>query len=351
MRFHSIEKYLNVPVFFNFHNGELQTFCNKYSKVVILTDENTVLHCYPKLCKVFQGKFDFELITIAAGEEEKSIETVSAIIDKLLHAVVPKNALLLAVGGGVLCDIVGFTASVYKRGVNFAYIPTTLLAMVDASIGGKTGVNHLHQKNMIGVINQPSAIFINESYLDTLTELEIKNGFAESLKHALIADHHLFEKITLENCHNILMIHQSANIKMRFVEEDEHEKNIRKALNFGHTIGHAIETYSHEIEKPLSHGYAVAFGMFCEAYISLQKGMLSEKEFVSIAEKIKAVFEGYEISEEAIDMLISHMRNDKKNDAQIRFCLLKGIGNYSVDEAVDELFIKDAILHFINHYK
>ena len=325
MRFHSIEKYLNVPVFFNFHNGELQTFCNKYSKVIILTDENTVLYCYPKLCKVFQGKFDFELMTIAAGEEEKSVETVSVIIDKLLHAVVPKNALLLAVGGGVLCDIVGFTASVYKRGVNFAYIPTTLLAMVDASIGGKTGVNHLHQKNMIGVINQPSAIFINESYLDTLTELEIKNGFAESLKHALIADHHLFEKFTLEN--------------------------LRKALNFGHTIGHAIETYSHEIEKPLSHGYAVAFGMFCEAYISLKKGMLSEKEFASISEKIKAVFEGHEISEEAIEMLISHMRNDKKNDAQIRICLLKGIGNYSVDEAVDELFIKDAILHFIKHYK
>lgn len=351
MRFQSIEKYLDVPVFFNFHNGELQTFCNKYAKIIILTDENTIQHCYPRLCKVFQGKFDFQLITIPAGEEQKNINTVSRIVESLLESFVQKNTLLLAIGGGVLCDIAGFTASIYKRGIPFAYLPTTLLAMVDASIGGKTGVNYQHQKNMMGVINQPAAIFINESYLETLSEIELKNGYAESLKHALIADADLFEKINYKTASQIDCIHRSANIKMKFVEADEQENNVRKALNFGHTIGHAFESYSYAIQKPISHGFAVAYGMYCEAYLSLQKSMISVNDFLLISTKILETFEPYEIHESAIPKLISLMRNDKKNDDHIRFCLLNGIGNYSIDEAVSDDLIKDAIMQYIKHYK
>lgn len=350
MKFQCIEKYIDVPVFFNFHNGELHTFCNQFSKLVLIADENSYLHCYPLISKVFQGKHDVTIIKVQNGEENKTIQTVDSIIEQLLKASIPKNSLLLALGGGVVCDMAGFTASVYKRGVPFALIPTTLLAMVDAAIGGKTAVNHHHHKNMIGLIQQPKAIFINEIFLQSLPEIELKNGYAESLKHGLIARKKVFENSTLETAHKIESIYESALIKMDFVEADEHEEHIRKALNFGHTIGHAFETFSHIQANPISHGYAVAYGMYCEAYISLLLQQLSEAEFTSIANKLKSVFEYYPIHESDIDTLLAHMQNDKKNDQHLRFSLLYGIGNFRINQIVDTEIVKDAILYYIQTY-
>lgn len=350
MKFQCIEKYLDVPVFFNFHNGELHTFCHPYSKLVLVADENSMQHCYPFINKVFQGKHDITLITISSGEKNKTLHTVDFLIEQMLQAAIPKNSLLLALGGGVLCDLAGFAASIYKRGIPFALIPTTLLAMVDAAIGGKTAVNHHHQKNMIGLIHQPKAIFINEQFLHTLPPIELKNGYAESIKHGLIANRSFFENITLEQAKKIESIHESASIKMNFVAEDEHEQNIRKALNFGHTVGHAFESFSHQQQKPISHGFAVAFGMYCEAYLSMKMNRLIEADFLLIANKLKATFHYHPLREDDIDSLMSLMQNDKKNDQHIRFSLLNGIGAYAINQVIDAHLVKEAILHYIHHY-
>jgi 3-dehydroquinate synthase len=349
--FQIVEKYLDVPVYFNYPDEALIALCSKYNNLVIICDHHTKQHCLPKIDFLFSNRNHIEVITIAAGETSKSMKTIENIIAQLLAKDLSKQTLMIGLGGGIVTDITGFAASIYKRGIDFVCIPTTLLAMVDAAIGGKNGVNFGGYKNMVGVINQPTAIFIHEKFLSTLSEHEIKNGFAESLKHTLIADAELYDKLTIVNCTSAALIHQSAKVKLKIVTQDEHEKLERKALNFGHTIAHALESFAQANHQELSHGYAVAYGMYCESYISLKKGLISNEIFNNICSKIKLVFEPYVGTELNVDKLLQLMKNDKKNDEYIRFSLINDIGSYSINQQADCSLISESINYFKTNYR
>jgi len=346
-----IEHYLNVPVYFKYSKNDFEELASSYDAFIIICDENTERECLHLLKSEIGLTEPLKIITINSGEKNKSLQSAEFIWSHLLKLNATKNYLVIALGGGVICDLVGFTAATFKRGIDFVFFPTTLLAMVDAAIGGKNGFDFLNHKNMIGLIRQPKAIFIDTQFLKTLEPIELKNGFAESLKHALISDANYFNEINFENATDIASISKSALVKMSIVEEDINEKNIRKALNAGHTIAHAIESYSLSKDKnPISHGYAVALGLYCEAYISLKKGMLPTNEFQLIYTKIKFYFEKYVFTFQDIESIILYMYNDKKNDSKIRFSLLDGIGNVRIDETASLDLVRESLENYINHY-
>lgn len=347
----SKESYLDVSVFFNASGNELNSIIGNYNSVILLCDDNSHKYCLPYLTQTYQLNLPFEVITIDSGEKNKNLSTCTTIWTKLLKLNVTKKSILIALGGGVVCDIAGFVASTYKRGIDFLFFPTTLLAMVDASIGGKNGVDVEQYKNMVGTINQPKAIFIDTFFLNTLPEVELKNGFAESIKHSLISNANYFYELDNKSSSNLSAIKKSALIKMGIVEQDEHEKNIRKALNAGHTIGHAIESFSfQDDENSISHGYAVAFGLYCEAYISNALGLLSKDEFNSIYHKLKPIYEKFMFEKKDIDTIIAYMSNDKKNDAQINFTLLKGIGNVALNQNASLQLIRESLENYLTNY-
>lgn len=260
----------------------LTNCCSELKKrVVIMTDS----HLYPLQGKQLQQDLqargvDAQLLCFPAGEHHKTRETKAQLEDALLQQQYGRDTCLIAFGGGVVSDLVGFVAATYCRGIPVIYIPTTLLAMVDASIGGKTGVNTPQGKNLIGTFTQPHAVFMDINTLHTLSDHEWRSGMVEMIKHSIIADASLFLKLqktapTLKRGHSDLlieMIYQSCLIKKAIVEQDETEQGQRQLLNFGHTIGHAIEILE---QYRLSHGEAVAIGMLVEAYLAVQQGYLS----------------------------------------------------------------------------
>jgi 3-dehydroquinate synthase len=321
-----------------------------YSKVFVLVDEHTEKHCLPALTKYL---FDIRLIRIRSGEQHKSLQTAQQIWDVLQEQHADRNSVLINLGGGVIGDIGGFCAATFKRGMDFINVPTTLLAMVDSSIGGKTGIDYNGLKNMIGVISQPKAIYINPDFLHTLPKEELQNGFAEIIKHGLILDRAYFEKIVkigFDDWSKIsTLIQGSIKLKLDVIKKDPTEKSYRKILNFGHTIGHAIETYSLlKDKKPLKHGEAVAIGMICEAYLSKVMLDLSGKELKQIGEFISKHFTRYSLRSILSPELISIMRQDKKNehDDAINFTLLKKIGKGSVNHVCSENQITAALNYY-----
>ena len=251
-------------------------------------------------------------------------------------------------GGGVITDIGGFVACTFKRGIDFIHIPTTLLAMVDASVGGKNGVDLGNLKNQIGVINVPKMVVIDTEYLETLPQSEMRSGLAEMLKHGLIFDTNYWEQFKALNQSDFAdfdaLIHRSIEIKNEIVIQDPTENGIRKALNFGHTLGHAIESYflENENKKTLLHGEAIAVGMILESYISWQKKLISAVEYLEIKNAINAVFETIVFEEEDIKPIMDLLIHDKKNEhGKIQFALLNGIGNIKINQEADnELIVK-----------
>ncbi|MBC7383817.1 MAG: 3-dehydroquinate synthase [Bacteroidia bacterium] len=322
----------------------------EYSKVFVLMDNNTSLHCWPLLSAYL---VNFVPIIIPDGEVNKNIRQAEFIWETLQSNFADRRALLINLGGGVISDIGGFCAATFKRGIDFINVPTTLLSMVDAAVGGKQGVDMLSFKNVIGVFKHPKEVFIYPPFLNTLNDNEKRNGLAELCKHALISDKALFEKleaippddwgVKLNS-----LIFQSLKIKVSIVKKDPLEKDLRKTLNFGHTIGHAIETASLLSDKvPLKHGEAVAIGIICEAFISKAIDHLSSKEFKNIVEYISNRFPKYKqkINQE---QLILFMRNDKKNkEGNIHFTLLKKIGKAKVDIICED----DLIIQSLNYYQ
>jgi len=296
-----------------------------YSKVAILVDENTKRDCLNKLPN-FKSSI---VIEVQSGEENKNISTCNFIWEKLTQYNFDKNSLLINLGGGVIGDIGGFCASTYKRGIDFVQIPTTLLAMVDASVGGKLGVNFDGLKNQVGLFTNPKKVIINPEFLKTLDRNQLRFGFAEVVKHALIGDKEFWNTI-LETPFNNLnwnyIIEKSVQIKNNIVLNDPKEKGERKKLNFGHTFGHAIESFYLQKGTPIFHGQAIALGMLIESKMS----NLSELEKREITEFILSNFTlPYNPTK---NKLISFMQNDKKNKVgKINFSLLKGIGNCSID--------------------
>ena len=321
---------------------------HSYSTIFILTDTNSNEYCLTKFLPFLATDKTIEIIEIESGESEKNITTCVEIWNILTELGGDRKSLLINIGGGVITDIGGFVASTFKRGIDFIHIPTTLLAMVDASVGGKNGVDLGSLKNQIGVINVPKMVLIDTEYLLTLPQNEIRSGFAEMIKHGLIHCQIYWTHFrNLKSAqHDFLpeLIHRSVEIKNEIVMQDPTENGIRKALNFGHTLGHAIESYflENENKKTLLHGEAIAVGMILESYISWQKGLLSEDEYLEIKNMINTVFETINFEENDLQPILDLLIHDKKNEyGKIQFALLDGIGNIKINQEVEnELIIK-----------
>ena len=318
--------------------SQLNVFLEKIkpSKLLILVDENTHEYCLPNLLGDLETTIPFEIIEIEAGEEMKTIQTTTQLWEILSEFEADRHALMINLGGGVITDLGGFVASTYKRGIKFINLPTTLLAMCDASIGGKTGIDHLFLKNIVGTFAEPERIFVALNFLETLPFSELRSGFAEMLKHGLIADEkHWNDLISIENLtpENISpYIEKSMMIKKNVVEKDFKEQNIRKTLNFGHTFGHAFESLFLMKNKPILHGEAVAMGMICETYLSFSENLISENIAQNIIRNIRKFFPYISINDFSAKEIIALMKNDKKNsDENINFSLLQNIGECRFD--------------------
>ncbi|MDR2205566.1 MAG: 3-dehydroquinate synthase [Flavobacteriaceae bacterium] len=309
----------------------------KPSKIFFLCDENTHQHCIPELLQNLETEIPFEILEIEAGETQKTIETATRIWEIFAEFETDRNALLANVGGGVITDLGGFSASTFKRGIKFIHIPTTLLAMCDSSIGGKTGIDLHFFKNIIGTFALPEQIFVYPDFLKTLPFEELRSGFAEMLKHGLIADaEHWEHLISLDeiSAENIApLIEHSGNIKQSIVNQDFKEQNIRKILNFGHSIGHAVESLFLKNETPILHGEAVALGMICETRLAVLENLISEDIGNYIIKNIQKYFPHISITDFSDEQILSLMMNDKKNiGGKINFSLINGIGTCLFNE-------------------
>jgi 3-dehydroquinate synthase len=303
---------------------------NKYSKVFVLADEHTSEICLPLFQSLLDDFSEFDLIETSAGEENKNIDFCIGIWKTLLDFEADRKSLMINLGGGVITDMGGFIASTYKRGIDFINVPTTLLSQVDASVGGKTGIDIDNVKNMVGTFTLPQMVFIETAFLKTLPARELLSGFAEMIKHGLIYDKPYYEKLKESNylTPSAQDIYRSVEIKNEVVTIDPHEKNLRKILNFGHTIGHAVEGYSlANDENPLTHGEAIAIGFICEAALSIKNSTLTQEELKDISEYILSLYPKYHIKKESFDTLLELMQSDKKNeDGNILFSLLETTG-------------------------
>ena len=308
-----------------------------YNQLAILVDENTKKDCLPIFLKA--TNINAILIEIPPGEEYKNLEKCQFIWNALSSHNFDRNSLLINLGGGVICDMGGFAASTYKRGIDFIQIPTSLLAMVDASVGGKLGVDFAYFKNQIGIFNNPKAVLINPVFLNSLPKNQLLSGFAEVVKHALIADKYYWKEIKstpIEKMNWESIILQSIVIKNNIVTQDPLEKDERKKLNFGHTFGHAIESFYLKIGNPILHGEAISLGMILES--NLSKSSKEEKNEIT-----SFISNTFSIPKKPpMGALLEWMKSDKKNRKEkINFTLLNGIGSsiinqeYTLNELLD----------------
>jgi len=324
----------------------------KPSKIFILVDENTHNYCLPILLPNLETDAPFEIIQIEAGEENKNIGTTTQLWEIFSEMEADRKSLLINLGGGVITDMGGFVASTYKRGFKFINIPTTLLAMCDASIGGKTGIDHQYLKNIIGTFALPEAIFFYPKFLETLKFEELRSGFAEMLKHGLIGDaEHWNDLISIEKIAPEFIepfIKKSMEIKNNVVSKDFKEENVRKTLNFGHTIGHAVESLFLKKGNLIPHGEAVALGMICETHLAFLCGLIDVEVSSVIISKIKRLFPYIDISEFKNGAIMDLMFNDKKNQGgNINFSLINGIGTCLFDQKLSA----EQIILTLNFYK
>ncbi len=320
---------------------------DKFSSIFVLVDENTEKFCLELFIKK-SGIKSFNKIIISSGEENKNIDTCISIWGQLNSFKADRKSLLINLGGGVLTDIGGFAASTYLRGIEFINIPTTLLGMVDAAHGGKTGIDFKQLKNQIGVFNEPLEVLLDNEYLKTLSKEEFINGYAEVVKHSLLTDKpdltfNSLIKLDLFKDSDYI-INSYSSVKNEIVESDKYESSIRKILNLGHTIGHAIESYSHISDKvvDLKHGQAIVIGIITELYISHKKFNFPLKDVVTVKEHLKNYFSLIQLEEDDIMNIYDLMVYDKKNEgSKINFVLLKEIGKPVIDQIVNkDLFIE-----------
>lgn len=327
----------------------------KYSQFVILVDDNTEKHC---LSKIISFLPDAKIILIPHGEEEKNLTTCVKIWQDMTNFHLDRKALLINLGGGVIGDMGGFCASTYKRGIDFVQVPTTLLSQVDASVGGKLGVDFKNYKNHIGVFNQPQAVFIDTHFLETLDSREIRSGFAEIIKHCLIQDKAKWkELITIpyekQNWEDLNK--HSVAIKEYVTENDPQEKGLRKILNFGHTIGHAIESFYLDIalesntERKFLHGEAIAIGMICESFVAKEKGFIDENELKEISNYLLSIYGHFPMNIKDIDKMISLTIHDKKNENNVVLAsLLEEVGKANYNQKLTGEDITNSILYYNN---
>lgn len=320
---------------------------SSYSSIMLLVDENTEEHCLPMVEDALPPHW---LFRIPSGEEHKTLDMCQQIWEAMTEAQMDRKALLVNLGGGVIGDMGGFCAATYKRGIHFINIPTTLLAMVDANVGGKLGVDFNGYKNHIGVFKDPEKVFVDAEFLKTLSERELRSGFAEIIKHCLIKDAGKFEELIVkkwqENDWCNLVAHSVA-IKSEVVAKDPTERGLRKILNFGHTVGHAIETKYLETDGKLLHGEAIAIGMICEAYLSSKLLGLDQGQLALASNYLIEIYGGREIPKEDFEDILENMAQDKKNEGGvIKMSLLGGIGECHYDIGVSQADIIDCLFYY-----
>tara|TARA_Y100001935_G_scaffold214549_1_gene185717 strand:- start:1038 stop:2066 length:1029 start_codon:yes stop_codon:yes gene_type:complete len=325
---------------------------DKFSSIFILVDENTEQFCLELFIKK-SGIKSFNKIVIPSGEENKNIDTCISIWGQLNSFKADRKSLLINIGGGVLTDIGGFAASTYLRGIKFINIPTTLLGMVDAAHGGKTGIDFKLLKNQIGVFNEPLEVLLDNEYLKTLSKEEFINGYAEVVKHSLLTDRpdltfYSLVKLDLFKDSDYI-INSYSLVKNEIVKSDKYESNIRKILNLGHTIGHAVESYSHISDKiaEFKHGQAIVIGLITELFISHKKFNFPLKDVVSVKEHLKKYFSLINLKDNDIMNIYDLMVYDKKNEgSKINFVLLKEIGKPVINQIVDKELFKESFLFY-----
>ncbi|WP_299836580.1 3-dehydroquinate synthase [uncultured Tenacibaculum sp.] len=325
---------------------------NSYSSIFILVDDNTLECCYPRFIQRLDTETKIELIQIDPGEVHKNLDTCLGVWNAMTELGADRKSLLITLGGGVITDLGGFVASTFKRGIDFINIPTTLLSMVDASVGGKTGVDLGVLKNQIGVFANPQMVLVDPEYLYTLDPREIRSGTAEIIKYGMTHDIHLFNEIKDNPELNIVdLIHRSIEIKNEVVTEDPKEKGLRKVLNWGHTIGHAVESYflDSEHKENLTHGEAIAIGMVCEAYLSSKILNFSEEKTAEIKEAIINIYGKIQILPEDISPIMGLLIHDKKNEAGIvKFVLLNDYEDFELSCEASENLIKESIEFYMS---
>jgi 3-dehydroquinate synthase len=318
-----------------------------YSQILILADEHTRRHCYPVVAGALPSH---SVIEVASGEAQKTLTTCTHIWQELTDKLVDRHGCLVVLGGGVLGDMGGFCAATYKRGIDFVLVPTTLLAQCDASIGGKLGVDFNHFKNHIGVFCQPTLTLLHSGFLKTLPLRELRSGFAEIIKHTLISDKAMWTKVSshkLEDQPWDELVEHSVVFKSRVTTEDPTEKGLRKILNAGHTIGHALETHLLNSGTQVTHGEAVAAGLITEAHIASTRGLLRSDELQEIVNYISGVYPRIAIDAEAEEAVCRLILQDKKNRSNKILCvLLNGIGHAKWDYEINVDEVKSALTFY-----
>jgi 3-dehydroquinate synthase len=322
----------------------------KYSKLFVLVDENTMDYCYPRFIQFVQASQPIEVIEIESGEKHKNLETCSGIWQAMTELGADRKSLLITLGGGVITDMGGFVASTYKRGIDFVNVPTTLLSMVDASVGGKTGVDLGVLKNQIGLFVNPETVIVDSEYLDTLNDREMRSGMAEIIKYGLTYDIQLLDQVKYYNhLKNNDLIHRSIEIKNEVVLEDPKEKGVRKILNFGHTLGHAIESFylESEAKESLKHGEAIGIGIICESYISSKLLQFPESKVAEVRELILNTYDKVTIDSKDFPAIIDLLKHDKKNvNGNVNFVLLNDFEQYQLDCIVPEALIIESLEYY-----
>jgi 3-dehydroquinate synthase len=323
-------------------------------KIFIIVDENTEKLCLPVITHI-PAIAQSHVISIGIGEEHKNSDSLVKIWEALSRNGADRKSVVINLGGGMIGDLGGFAAATFKRGVSFMNIPTTLLSQVDASIGGKLGINLLGLKNEIGLFKTPDYVFVHHIFLKTLNKEHLLAGFAEMIKHSLIYSASHWKKIQEIDITNIdfeslqRQVSKSIFIKNDFVQADFREQHVRKALNFGHTIGHAFETYFNSYKKmPISHGMAVAQGLICEMFLSYKKNALSKMQLNEVVDYILKIYGKLDITKADYEHLYDLMHHDKKNERQkINFTLLTTIGEYEVNQNCSQHSIYEALDYYL----
>ena len=321
------------------------------STLFVLVDENTHKCVLPQLASESKAIAKAQVITIAAGDTNKNIDSLMHIWSQLVDGGATRKSVMINLGGGVVTDIGGFAGATFKRGIRFINIPTTLLSAVDAAVGGKTGINFHGFKNEIGAFCEAEAVIISTRFLSTLSNEELLSGYAEMLKHGLISNADTYNRLLAKDVANInadellQLLQESVMVKKHVVEEDPTEKGIRRALNLGHTAGHAFESLALQRKSPIPHGYAVAWGLVVELILSHMQLKFPSEELTRLATYIYENYGAFHISCNDYATLIDFMRHDKKNDSanMINFTMLENIGNIHIDCIAPEDDIKTAL--------
>ncbi|MBZ0205808.1 MAG: 3-dehydroquinate synthase [Flavobacteriales bacterium] len=318
----------------------------------VLGDENTLDQCLPELLAHVPGLRQAKTIQVRSGEDSKDLEVCRALWAHLAGHAADRSTLLVNLGGGVVTDLGGFVAATYKRGIRFIHVPTTVMGMVDAAIGGKSAIDLNGVKNLVGVFADPEGTYVHPPFLRTLGKREVLNGVAEMVKHGLVRDAAHWNEVRRAPLHDLdalaPLIMRSSAIKAEVVMEDPREAGPRKLLNFGHSIGHGLEAFALESQqRSLLHGEAVAIGMVCATWLSWRTGLLDRDRMNAVEEHLMGLFPRFKLQESDSHRIIELMRNDKKNVGdEFRFTLLTGIGSARVDVPINAAQVAEALEHY-----